>query len=81
MNIQSITMEQALETLAQQSRLVPWATLLFYDRVSINSGTGNDPFPDTEPEELLEVVELPDRENETLVSRFTGEVFALFSLW
>ena len=49
MNIRSITMEQALETLAQQSRLVP--TLLFRDRES--NEMSDEPFPDaTEHEEL-----------------------------
>ena len=44
-------MEQALELLAQQSRLVP--TLLFRDSESISGEMGDELFPNaTEPEEL-----------------------------
>ena len=56
MNIRSITMGQALETLAQQSRIVP--TLIFPSRgsesVSSYDGMGEEPFPNVmDPEVLL----------------------------
>ena len=52
MNIRSITMGEALETLAQQSLIVP--SILFRRSESVNNEMGEESF-----RESVELVELP----------------------
>ena len=72
MNIQSITMGEALETLAQQGRIIP--TIMFQVRdpesFSVGYGTEEESFPDVTRSEDSELPQQDELEEEDNLDRF-----------